>query len=166
MQTEGRRDEEAIRRFIDHFAMAFVDFGFPRMPSRVLAVLSVAEDPGLTAAEIGEKLGVSAGAVSGALRFLAHLGLIVRAPVPGSRRDIYNVPLDAWNTMVKSGVYQRFADVVNEGVIAVGDETSTAGMRLVDMRDFLLHVQTEMGRVVEEWFAERKAIRAAKSAES
>lgn len=162
MQPDGRRDEEAVRRFVEHFALTLSDMGMPRMPARVLAGLMTAEEPGLTAGQISERLGVSPAAVSGAVRYLIQVGMAVREPAPGSRRDVYKASaVGAYSTGVRSGVYQRIADVVQEGVLAVGDETSPAGMRLADMRNFFLFVQEEMKNLIERWEQERQEQRAA-----
>jgi DNA-binding transcriptional regulator GbsR (MarR family) len=152
MQPDSRRDEEAVRRFIEHFALTLGDLGMSRMAARVLAALMAAEEPGLTAGEISERLGVSPAAVSGAVRYLIHVGMAVREPTPGSRRDLYKAPPSSWySSTVSSGVYERVAEVVQEGVLAVGDETSAAGARLADMRDFYLFVQDEMGGLMQRW---------------
>jgi DNA-directed RNA polymerase specialized sigma24 family protein len=44
--------------------------GMARMPARVMMALVGSPDEGYTAAELGERLGVSAAAVSGAVRYL------------------------------------------------------------------------------------------------
>ncbi|MGW4461880.1 GbsR/MarR family transcriptional regulator [Micromonospora sp. NBC_01796] len=160
MQPDGRRDEEAVRRFIEHFALTLSDMGMPRMAARVFAALMAAEEPGLTASEISERLGVSPAAVSGAVRYLMQVGMAVREPAPGSRRDLYKAPSSSWySSTVRGGVYQRVADVVQEGVLAVGDESSLPGGRLADMRDFFHYVQGEMGVLVERWEQARREAR-------
>ncbi|BCB81924.1 MarR family transcriptional regulator [Phytohabitans flavus] len=150
---EERRDEDAVRRFVEHFAMTLSDLGFPRMPARVLAALTVADEPGLSAGQIGERLGVSPAAVSGAVRHLMQLQFVVREPVPGSRSDRYRLPADPWFTagMVRGGVYKRFADIIEEGVDAVGDSSSPAGMRLAEMHEFYLFIQDGMLELLERW---------------
>jgi DNA-binding transcriptional regulator GbsR (MarR family) len=161
MQPDGRRDEEAVRRFVEHFALTLSDMGMPRMAARVLAALMAAEEPGLTAGEISERLGVSPAAVSGAVRYLIQVGMTVREPTPGSRRDLYKAPISSWySSTVRGKLYERVADVVQEGVVAVGDETP-AGARLADMRDFFLFVQKEMGGLIERWEQARREARPA-----
>ncbi|MFF4876962.1 MULTISPECIES: MarR family transcriptional regulator [unclassified Micromonospora] len=152
MQPAGHRDEEAVRRFVEHFALTFSDMGVPRMPSRVLAALLVAEEPGLTAAQISERLGVSPAAVSGAVRYLIHVGMAVREPAPGSRRDLYKAAESrTYTSMIRGGIYTRFADVVHEGVVAVGADESSASARLGELRDFFLFVQDVMSDAAERW---------------
>src|SRR5437667_6642501 len=92
----GERDEEAVRRFVEHLAMTLYDLGFPRMPARVLCTLMVAEDGAMTAGQIGEWLGVSAAAVSGAVRYLVQVGMVQREPTPGSRSDRYRAMGNTW----------------------------------------------------------------------
>ncbi|MFK3979067.1 GbsR/MarR family transcriptional regulator [Micromonospora sp. NPDC050397] len=157
MQPDGRRDEEAVRRFVEHFALTLNDMGMARMPARVLAVLMVAEQAGLTASEISERLGVSPAAVSGAVRYLIQVGMAAREPAPGSRRDVYKVPPTSWYSgSVRRGVYERIATVVQEGVDAVGDETSLAGTRLAEMRDFFRFIQQGMIENIDRWEKSRQ----------
>ncbi|MEO3928163.1 MarR family transcriptional regulator [Micromonosporaceae bacterium B7E4] len=151
------RDEEAVRRFVEQFALSFSDLGVPRMAARVLGALMVTDEPGLTAGEIAERLGVSAAAISGALRYLLHVNLVLREPVPNSRRDRYHAPDDIWYTAaVQSGVYQKLGDLMHQGVLAVGGDVSPSGIRLADMRDFLFFVQDEMAALVERWNETRR----------
>ena len=86
----ARRDEEAVRQFVEHLSMTLADQGFPRMPARVLLTLMSADEEALTAAEIGQRLGVSPAAVSGAVRFLtAPIGEVDIRP---ARKAIFLVP--------------------------------------------------------------------------
>jgi DNA-binding transcriptional regulator GbsR (MarR family) len=153
------RDEEAVGRFVEHLAMTLNDLGFPRMPARVLGVLTVAEESALTAGQIGQRLGVSPAAVSGAVRYLVQVGMAVREPVAGSRSDRYRLPPQAWYlaSAVKGGAYKLVADAVLEGVEAVGDEDSPAGQRLAEMRDFFLFMQEAIVDLLEKWNETRQA---------
>ena len=154
MGTGRRRDEEAVRRFVEQLAITLNDMGFPRMAGRVLGAISVADEPGLTAGEISERLGVSLAAVSSSMRYLLQLGMVVREPVPNSRSDIYRMPDGVLAKSGVEGLYQRLADVIHEGYLAVGDENSPSAHRLGDLRDFLQFIEEEMGKVVEKWEAQ------------
>ena len=157
MRTDGTRDEEAVRRFVEQFAISLNDLGFPRMPARVLAGLMVADEPGLTAGEISERLGVSLAAVSAGVRYLIQMGLVVRERVPNSRRDIYRAPDGTLHTTSILDGYQKLADLVQEGVLAVGDDNSPVAARLADLRDFFLLIRQEMGKVLDRWDEIRRA---------
>ena len=150
------RDEAEVRRFVENMAMFLADWGFPRMAARVLMVLMAADEERLTAGELAERLEVSAAAISGAVRYLQQLGLVVRTPVAGSRSDAYEVPENSWyaSAIVKGGLYRRLADLSDQGVKAVGDQG--AGLhRVTEMRDFFLFLDREVGRLLEQWNAER-----------
>ncbi|MGB2570355.1 GbsR/MarR family transcriptional regulator [Micromonospora citrea] len=152
------RNEEGVHLFVERMAMAFADFGFPRMAARVLFAVMSADEP-LTAAEIGDKLGVSAAAVSGAVRYLIQFGMLVREPVKGSRRDRYRMPENAWYeaTIIKSGLYKNFIDIADGGVDALNGRATPGGERVTEMRDFFVFVQEEMDSLGERWRARRAA---------
>src|SRR3954468_4599737 len=95
-----KRDPAAVSRFVETFASAFVDAGVPRMPSRVFAAILASDAGRLTAAELSEQLQASPAAISGAVRYLIQVSLIVRERDPGSRRDVYVVGDDGWDEAI------------------------------------------------------------------
>jgi predicted transcriptional regulator len=147
------RDEAAVRRFVEHMAMVFADLGFPRMPARVLMAIMSADEDTLTAADIGERLEISPAAVSGAVRYLMGLGLLVREPDPGSRRDRYRLPDDTWYqaSITKAGSLKTLAALSDEGVTALGGPATRSGARLAEMRDFFSFVESEMAGLLDKW---------------
>jgi predicted transcriptional regulator len=157
-----KRSELELRAFVEQMAMFLADWGFPRMAARVLMTLMAADEERLTAGELAERLDVSAAAISGAVRYLQQLQLIVRTPVPGSRSDAYEVPADAWYTaaIVKGGLYKRLADLSEQGVKALG-EGGAGRERIAEMRDFFLFLDEEVGKLLDRWVAERDRSRAA-----
>ena len=132
---------DPVHLFVERMALTFAEVGFPRMAARVLFTVMSADDP-LTAAEIGERLGVSAAAVSGAVRYLTQFGMLIREPVPRSRRDRYRMPDNPWyeGTITKTAIYKTFIDTAEGGVDALqrpGDPGRRTGGR--DAR--LLHLR-------------------------
>ena|SRR5215475_4626288 len=151
------RDEIAVRRFVEHMAMTLADWGFPRMPARVLMTLMAADEPFLSATDLCERLDVSPAAVSGAMRYLTQIGLVVREPVAGSRRDHYRLPDDPWysGTATKGPLMATVAAIAAEGTAALGGEDTPAGRRTAEMRDFFVFIQKEMDGLLERWEAQR-----------
>jgi DNA-binding transcriptional regulator GbsR (MarR family) len=149
------RDPDQVRAFVEHLALVFTDWGFPRMPSRVLITLMAADEDALTAAELAERLDVSPAAISGAVRYLIHIGMLQRVPTPGSRRDRYRLPADPWYeaASLKDGYMSQVVSVSGEGVAALGADTA-AGRRIGRMRDFFLFVQAELGDLLAKWKAD------------
>ncbi|MEV4479826.1 GbsR/MarR family transcriptional regulator [Micromonospora coxensis] len=152
------RTEEDIHLFVERMAMAFAEVGFPRMAARVLFAVMSADEP-LTAAEIGERLGVSAAAISGAVRYLTQWGMLLREPVKGSRRDRYRVPDNPWYeaTLTKTSIYKTLIDIADGGVAALHGRSTPAGERVAEMRDFFVFVQEEIESIGERWRARRAA---------
>jgi hypothetical protein len=156
-QDAGRtRDEQQVGVFVENMAMFLADWGFPRMPARVLMTLMAADEERLTAGELAERLSVSPAAISGAVRYLQQLQVIVRTPVAGSRSDAYEVPENSWfaASIVKGGLYRKLADLSDQGVKAIGEQ-GAGHRRLGEMRDFFNFLDREVGALLERWLAER-----------
>jgi hypothetical protein len=158
-EAGAQRDEGQVRLFVENMAMFLADWGFPRMAGRVLMTLMAAQEGRLTAGELAQRLGVSAAAISGAVRYLQQLQLVVRTPVPGSRSDVYEVPEGSWYAaaIVKGGLYGKLAELSDAGVEAIGGPGAGAGARRVaEMGDFFRFLDREIGTLLEQWLAERR----------
>jgi len=132
--------------------------GMPRMPARVLMALVAAPAGGYTAADLRERLGVSAAAVSGAVRYLQTLHFIRRRSLPGHRRERYEMESDSWFGVMTANapVYLRLADLID----AIGDEHDDpdAAVHAVEMSSFLRFMARRMPELVEEWEQERRTL--------
>jgi len=158
MATAELRDEPAMRTFVEQMARTLADWGLPRMAGRVLFAMMGADERTLTAGDLAERLGVSPAAISGAVRYLIQINMVVREPVPGSRRDRYRLADDSWYevTIAKMTLIKTMADMAEQGVAAAGGPHTTAGARLTNMRDFYLFVQDALPGLMADWAA-RKA---------
>ncbi|MFC9977710.1 GbsR/MarR family transcriptional regulator [Spirillospora sp. NPDC127200] len=158
---DAGRDEEALRRFIERFALQMADAGWQRMPARVFAALLASDSGSLTAAELAELLQVSPAAVSGAVRHLTHIHMAVRERDPGSRRDVYRVRDDVWQDAIlgRDRVLTTWEDSLAEGAQAVGPDTP-AGRRLSECAEFFVFMQSEMATLLERWREHRDKLRA------
>jgi predicted transcriptional regulator len=149
----GHRDEAEVRRLVEHLAMLFNDLGMPRMPARVMFAVAAAESDGLTAGDLSEQLGVSPAAVSGAVRYLAPLGMLTKVPVPGSRRDVYRLTSNLWYEagFTRSDPLRQAAELARQAVSAVGGRRTAAGERLAEMGDFFAFLVDQMPEMLERW---------------
>src|SRR5690348_2313987 len=91
----GGRDDEAVREYEEAFTTLLMHQGLPKMMSRVLTCLFVADEGSLTAAELVGRLQVSPASVSKAIAFLEEQGLI-RRDRDERRRERYSVDNDVW----------------------------------------------------------------------
>ena len=84
---------DAIGDIIEHW-------GFRKGLGRLWTVLFIAAEP-LPAAVIGERLSMSAGAVSMALTELQRWGVVHRVWRPGERREFFQAETDFWRMISK-----------------------------------------------------------------
>ena len=147
---EGRSTD--VERFVERFALLLTDAGLARMPSRVFGALIVTEDGKLTAGEIADALKVSPAAVSGAVRYLLQVELIVRRRDPGERRDHYEVSDDMWYEAYanRDKQLEQWAQAMAEGVAAVGPDTR-AGWRLETSRRFFEFLREQIPELMRKW---------------
>ena len=162
MQADGagsKRDEEAVRHFVERVALLFADWGFPRMAGRVLFVLMAAEEPGLTANDMAARLEVSPAAISGAVRYLTQIGFVVREAVPGSRRDRYRLRDHTWYAGLSNVVqfYDLVVTAADDSLDALGGPETAAGERVAEMRDFFAFVRTRVPKLLDEWQESRSS---------
>lgn len=126
--------------------------GFPKMPARALMALVVSDEGSLTAAELSEVLGASAAAVSGAVRYLQTVGFVHRVSQPGSRRDRYALPDNAWYvaSLRQNPVYERLADLADSTAAAL-PEDSAARSRVGEMASFYRFLMARVPELLDEW---------------
>jgi DNA-binding transcriptional regulator GbsR (MarR family) len=155
------RDEEAVRRFIERFALTLSESGMARMPARVFAAILTADDGRWTAAELAKLLGVSPAAISGAVRYLLQLRLVRREREPGERRDHYRISTETWYEAVarREEMIARWEQDLADGVKAVGP-SSAAGDRLDETRRFFEYFRHALERALVDWRELRAADRA------
>lgn len=132
--------------------------GMARMPARVMMALAGSPDEGYTAAELADRLGVSAAAVSGAVRYLSSMRLIQRLSRPGERRDRYDLTDDAWTGMITANapLYATIAAHLDSIADANADAPLSVA-RAREVADFLRYLTERMPQLADEWRAQRGA---------
>jgi MarR family len=159
--ADAVRDPTAVAGFIERFAATLADAGMPRMAARAFAALLSTDSARLTAAELGELLGASPAAVSGAVRYLVQLNLATRESVKGSRRDYYRLLDDVWYeaALSRDRMIPRWERAAREGVTALGADTP-AGSRMAETLAYFEFVQVEIPAVLKRWREVRSRLRA------
>ncbi|MET0735612.1 MAG: helix-turn-helix domain-containing protein [Microbacterium sp.] len=151
-------DDHAGTEPAEQAAALLTAAGMARMPARVMMALVGSPDDGYTAAELADRLGVSAAAVSGAVRYLQSMRMIQRLSRPGDRRDRYELADDAWGGVAtgNSPLYARLGDLMDR----IADENAVAPASVARARataDFLRFLAERIPGLVQEWEAERAA---------
>ncbi|MGH8824869.1 MAG: GbsR/MarR family transcriptional regulator [Jiangellaceae bacterium] len=161
MADGSDRAAAEVSRFIERFALTLLDSGMPRMPARVFVAILASDKGHLTAAELAAQLNVSPAAVSGAVRYLTQVRLIVRERDPGERRDHYRLYDDTWyDSMVRrEELLVRWQRDLESGIDAVGANTP-AGQRLDETRKFFAFLHDELPKMLDRWREARAVGRA------
>ncbi|WP_433519402.1 GbsR/MarR family transcriptional regulator [Nonomuraea sp. CA-143628] len=145
---DGHEQWQAAERL----ALTLTEGGMQRMHARTLAVFLFTDAEAVTMGEIGDRLGVSAGSVSGAVKGLLSVGLIERLPAPGSRREHYRMRDDAWPRLFST---QNAAVHAMLQAAETGIATTTSGdpahARLMRMRDFYEFLMGELPGLLRRW---------------
>ncbi|SEQ87323.1 transcriptional regulator, TrmB [Lentzea xinjiangensis] len=143
--------ETERKRAAEHLALTLATAGMQRMGARVLAAFLFTDEESLTAGDLSEQLGVSAGSVSGAVRMVVQMGLVERVPAPGSRREHYRMRDRAWSTLYgrQHAPIDDVLTAVARGVEVVGP--GPARERLVYMRDFYEFLLGEVPSLIERF---------------
>jgi DNA-binding transcriptional regulator GbsR (MarR family) len=155
---DTKRDEDAVRRYVESLALVLSQIGMQRMSARVFAALMTTDDARLTAADLASQLSVSPAAISGAVRFLEQIGLVAKEREPGERRDHYRLFDDLWYAtfLKRDRMIIMWRDAAGDGIEALGED-SPAGQRLAEMRDFLSFMLEELNGMYERWHKLREA---------
>lgn len=160
--SRGGRDE-LRESLIGGFGRQYVRFGHSELMGRTVGQLLCAEEP-LTVEEIAARLGVSKSPVNQIARRLEQLNLVRRIRKPGDRKHYYEISprvfLQAATNLY--GLYEenlRLADASLRAALArlegergaVADATRVLCERLIDMREFHVHLVEAYRRFIEEW---------------
>jgi len=160
-EVPGRPDEKAATaRFVERFAAEMTAAGMQRMASRVFAALLASETASMTSAELAEQLRISPAAVSGAIRYLAQVGMVSRERDPGTRRDRYVLHNEFWYETFtrRDQILTRWETLLREGTDTLGPDT-TAGRRIAETADFFAFLHDEMAGIMDRWRAHKAAER-------
>ena len=131
--------DPAVLRVADAVGALIESWGFKRNMGRMWAVLYL-EDHALTAADLGERLGLSTGSVSMLLTELLQWGAIKKAWVVGERREHYEPETSIWKMV--SRVFRerelRWIQTAREAFEAADKELAPAPRGQHDARRALI----------------------------
>lgn len=140
----------------EQLAVSLTAAGLQRMHARVLAAFLFSDQDTVTARELADRLGASAGSISAAITMLRTVALIEQVPVPGSRRDHFRLRPAAWATLMTSqnAMIDVMREVGERGVALIALD-SPAHERLREMRDFYTFLLAELPALLDRWRADR-----------
>lgn len=147
---------DASPEYVTRVASALASAGFPRMPANVLMTLTGSAEPGLTADQLGTRLGVSAAAISGAVRYLETVGMVRRHRGPGERRYLWELVENGWYTasLRNPELYDHLVRLSDEELARL-PEDGPVRERIAEFASFMTFVRDSLPRLFEEWRAGR-----------
>ncbi|WCB93066.1 hypothetical protein DSM104299_01768 [Baekduia alba] len=147
------RDDAGQRQFIEAFGLLLADAGMPRMAARAFAAILSDDAPGLTAGELGERLGASAAAISGAVRYLTKVGMLRKLREPGARVDHYSLGDDVWYELLaeREARLTRWERTLAD--CAAGLPDGPGARRLRESEEFYAFLRGELTGLLERWRA-------------
>ncbi|MFC5502307.1 GbsR/MarR family transcriptional regulator [Lysinimonas soli] len=150
--TTADESRKAAADFVATIGGDFAAQGFPRLPGFILMAITVSERGQLTAAELGAELGVSAAAISGAVRYLGVLGFIRTVTEPGSRRHVYTLGDTPWYTasLTSTGRYPQLVRSMRDAAARLGGRPS-AQARVEELADFFEFLERRLPALLVEW---------------
>jgi DNA-binding transcriptional regulator GbsR (MarR family) len=158
--------EQSRSRFVEQFAVLLNDAGLQRMPARVFAYVLASDAETHTAAELAQGLRVSPAAVSGAVRLLIDIGMLVKDRVPGDRVDHYRLYSDdVWATIIgrQGPMFKHVDQLFTEGQKLLPNDR--AGYRRIhETREFYRFVYAQLEVAAARWRAHRAALLELRSA--
>lgn len=155
-RAEPLDPERARERFIGDTGLVFESLHLPRIAGQIFGALLLGPYDGYTAQDLGEKLQVSKGSVSGMTRLLIQYGMVDRVSLPGDRRDRFVVRPGASAEMMlgRMALLGQLQTLAVEGLQLLSQEANPAP--LLEIRDMYEFLQRELPKLVERWEAERR----------
>jgi DNA-binding transcriptional regulator GbsR (MarR family) len=146
---------DPIGAFVEGIASELAAEGFPRMPAYVLMTLTALDSGRATSAELAERLGVSAAAISGAVKYLTVLGFVRSSTVSGSRQHVYTLPEVPWYTysLSRPEMYLRTESLLRSSLARMPQ--GPARERIEEMTEFFAFLSERLPQLLVEWRARR-----------
>jgi DNA-binding transcriptional regulator GbsR (MarR family) len=156
VSEQAREVRAAAAEFVATVGADLASQGFPRLPAFVLMALTASESGRMTSAELTEELGVSAAAISGAVRYLTGLGFVRTLTAPGSRRHSYALGDTPWytTTLTAAERYLPLARMLRQAGERLVDRPA-AQERIDELAEFFEFLQRRLPALLVEWDAER-----------
>ncbi|MFB7472961.1 helix-turn-helix domain-containing protein [Kitasatospora sp. NPDC056184] len=144
------RDPEAVQDFTEAFTTLLAQSGLPKMEARVLAAVFTTDAGALTAADLVQRLRVSAASVSHAVGFLEQQGLLRRERVPGERRERYVMDDEIWlrSLLGAAEMNETLAGMARRGADVLGADTP-AGGRFASSAELFVLIGESMRELLE-----------------
>lgn len=153
-RSGGSDDADAL---VEDFARVIgATMGWPPVAGRTAGVLMLGAEP-MTARQLRDEVGASAGAMSEVTRLLMDNGVVRRFKEPGARHFVYEWRPDAWVGCLEHQVRQvgELRELAHRNAERGAGLPAPAGERIRDMVDYYDLVATRLAALLAEYRAGR-----------
>ena len=127
-------------RFISHFVLFGRGIGLPKSVAQTLGYLLICQPQHQSAIQVQQRLNLSTGSTSRALRMLIDAGITEPVRIASDRKRYYKVRPDG----LEESVRRRMAGMKGAAAIAeLGLTLDTDNQRLIAMRELYTHLDQE-----------------------
>ncbi|RMF65524.1 MAG: MarR family transcriptional regulator [Cyanobacteria bacterium J069] len=132
--------------------------GLPRMAGRIFGWLLISQPSHQSSGELAEVLQASKGSISSMTRLLIQIGLIERLPLPGDRRDFFQIKPHAWSQLHEQQLARitAFRKLSERGLDLVKTQSPQSQQRLREMHDYHAFWEKELPQVNQRWIEHQK----------
>lgn len=151
METITITDKQ--KQLVEKLGVATEKQGFQPAASRILALLTVADDPEITFEEIYETLGISKSAASNAINLLLNMGLIEYITKPADRKRYFRRAMEKWQITAKEEMKKvvELAEVLKEVLRQRPGNTVKFNNGLSEIIDFMEFLNKRIEDLFAEW---------------
>ncbi len=148
--NRGMASDDSRMAFVERFADHWAARGAPRIEGLIAGYLLVDDSAGVSAAELAERLGISAGSVSTYTRQLIKGGFISLVRKKGQRSHFYVMSDDVWaGFLAAEQEYLRNQQALAAELLPHVPEGGPSWRRVRNMRDYMTWLIDE--RLPETW---------------
>ena len=145
----GSSEEKA--QYIEEVGIALEGPGLPRMLSRVVGALLLADPPELSADRLAADLQASLGTISTSTRGLEEMGIVERVHKAGDRKQYFRLRPEAWHGLVhrRMDALEAAIVVAQKGLRMFGSDEGCRGLR--EMLEFMRFAVNEDAALLATW---------------
>lgn len=156
------------RDLVERFGVLHDSLGFSPAPGRVLGLLLVSPEPGLTFEEIRSSLSLSKSSTSAAVNFLLNIGSVEYFTRSGERKRYFRKSYSNWEAALiqRMDAFLSQRELLREAHELNSHLPARSGSEIPRMIEFLEFLEDTVHEAYDRWVAERGASKPATTSES
>jgi len=145
--------------YLERVGQMWEEVGLTVIGGKILGYLLICGKPLVSFQELVDELGVSKASVSNNIKALKGIQFVQVVKPEGKRKSYYKPNnIDMADLMQeRTKLFERYAEVMDEGLSLVKENTSDAAIFMRENRDFYRWMKAQMPRLLDEYRASKKS---------